>query len=138
MTASAALLALLLSTDQQHGIEKVITTVLSAWREADARAIAAQYEPDGDFVSPADDHAVGRGAIEAFYKAAFEHGYAGSGATAKISHTRGVAANLALVDGSWTIDPTPTSKITRPESGHFVALVHWHGNRWWIVALREQ
>jgi uncharacterized protein (TIGR02246 family) len=138
MTGTVAVVALLLSANQQAGVEQVITNVLDAWRRADARAIAAQYEPDGDFVSPGEDHAVGRNAIEAFYKAAFEHGYAGSGATAKIVHTRAISGSLALVDGSWTIDPTAASKITRPESGHFVALVRLHGSRWWIVALREQ
>src|SRR5262249_42796902 len=103
-----------------HDPGAVINSVLSAWGRADAHAIAAQYEPDGDFVSPTGDHAVGHGAIEAFYKAAFEAGYAGSTATATAAHVRAMSATFALIDGYWTIQPTTASKITEPESGLFV------------------
>jgi uncharacterized protein (TIGR02246 family) len=121
-----------------HDPGAVINSVLSAWGRADAHAIAAQYEPDGDFISPTGDHAVGHGAIEAFYKAAFEAGYAGSAATATAAHVRALSATFALIDGYWTIQPTAASKITEPESGLFVALLHWHDGHWWISALREQ
>ena len=116
----------------------VIKSVLSAWGRADAHAIAAQYEPDGDFVSPAGDHAVGHGAIEAFYRAAFEAGYAGSVATATAAQVRSLSATFAVIDGYWTIQPTAASKITEPESGLFFALLRWHDGHWWISALREQ
>ena len=116
----------------------VIKSVLSAWGRADAHAIAAQYEPDGDFVSPTGDHAVGHGAIEAFYRAAFEAGYTGSVATATAAHVRVLSATFALIDGYWTIQPTAASKITEPESGLFFALLRWHDGEWWISALREQ
>lgn len=116
----------------------VVDSVLTAWSRADAHSIAAQYEPDGDFVSPAGDHAVGHGAIEDFYKAAFEAGYAGTVATATAVHVRAVSATFAVIDGRWAIQPTAASKITEPESGLFFALVHWHDGHWWISALREQ
>ncbi len=116
----------------------VISRVLDAWRHTDAAAIAAQYEPDGDFVSPSGDHAAGQRAIESFYEAAFDHGYAGSTASATVVHVRGLSPTIALIDGSWSIAPSPTSKITTPEAGLFFAVLHQHGGRWWIAALREQ
>lgn len=122
----------------EHDPGAVIGGVLRAWGRADARAIAALYEPDGDFISPTGDHAVGRSTIEGFYRAAFEAGYAGSSATATAVHVRGLSAGFALVDGYWTIRPTAASKITEPESGLFSALLHWHDGHWWISALREQ
>ena len=121
-----------------HDAGAVIKSVLSAWGRADAHAIAAQYETDGDFVSPTGDHAVGHGAIEAFYSAAFDAGYAGSAVTATAAHVRLLSATFALIDGYWTIQPTAASKITEPESGLFFALLRWHDGRWWISALREQ
>ena len=121
-----------------HDPVAVIGSLLSAWSHADAHAIAAQYEPDGDFVSPTGDHAVGRGPIEAFYKVAFEKGYAGSAATARAVHVRALSPMFALIDGYWTIQPMPPSKITEPESGLFVAVLRWHDGHWWISALREQ
>ena len=116
----------------------VINSILTAWRRADAHAIAALYGPDGDFVSPTGDRAVGPGDIEAFYQAAFKAGYAGTDATATAAHVRALSASFVLVDGSWSIQPTSTSQVTEPESGLFCAVLRWHGGRWWIVALREQ
>ena len=121
-----------------HDPGVVIKSVLSAWSRADAHAIAAQYEPDGDFISPTGDHAVGPAAIEGFYRAAFDAGYAGSTATAVAARVRPLAATFAIVDGYWAIQPTAASKVTEPESGLFFALLRWHDGQWWISALREQ
>jgi uncharacterized protein (TIGR02246 family) len=111
---------------------------LAAWYRADARAIAALYEPDGDFVSPTGDHAIGQYAIESFYTAAFKNGYAGSGASASVVHSRSLSATILLIDGTWAINPTAASKITKPESGLFIAVLRRRENGWRVVALREQ
>ena len=74
--------------------------------------MSAQYEPDGDFVSLTGDHAVGHGAIEAFYEPAFETGYAGSAATATAVHARALSSTFALIGGYWTIQP-PENKDVR-------------------------
>jgi uncharacterized protein (TIGR02246 family) len=122
----------------EHDPRAVIESVLSAWGRADAHAISALYEPDGDFVSPNGDRAVGPHEIEAFYQAAFQAGYAGTRATATAAHVRALSASFVLVDGSWAIQPGSTSRIRDPESGLFCAVLRWHGGRWRIVALREQ
>ena len=119
-------------------LQPVIARILDAWNHADARAIAAQYETTGDFVSPDGMHAGGRQQIEAFYTGAFTRGYAGSHATATVAHVRNLSDEIALVDGSWTIEPTSTSKVRQPEAGLFFAVLHRRGGRWWIAALREQ
>ena len=115
-----------------------ITAVLAAWRRADAKAIADQYETDGDFVSPTGEHATGKQAIEAFYRNAFEAGYAQSDANATVLHVRALSPTYAIVDGSWMILPLRSSKIIESESGLFVAVLHRHEGRWRIAALREQ
>lgn len=124
------------SIEDQAGA--VITDVIEAWRRADAKSISAQYELDGDFVSPTGEHASGRQMIETFYRTAFEAGYAQSDATGTVLHVRGLSPDYALIDGLWMIVPTKSSKITQSESGLFVAILHRHNGRWWIVALREQ
>jgi uncharacterized protein (TIGR02246 family) len=116
----------------------VIAEILAAWNRADAHAIAAQYEANGDFVSPDGMHAEGRQAIQAFYAGAFARGYAGSRATADMLHVRNVTGSIAVVDGSWSIEPTPASKVQQREAGLFFAVLHRHGGRWSIAALREQ
>jgi uncharacterized protein (TIGR02246 family) len=119
-------------------VRPIIADVLSAWDRADSRAIAAQYDPDGDFVSPDGMHAAGRRAIAAFYEGAFDRGYAGSRASAEVIHVRSLSATVVLADGSWSIEPTPASKVRQPESGLFFAVLHRQGGRWRIAALREQ
>lgn len=116
----------------------LVSDLLAAWHRADAHAIAAMYETDGDFVSPTGDHAVGPAAVESFYTAAFENGYAGSGASATVVHTRSLAPTMLLIDGTWAIRPTSASKITEPEAGLFVVVLRRHQDHWRIVALREQ
>lgn len=125
-------------TTAGRAVAPVIASILAAWNRADAHAIAAQYATKGDFVSPDGMHATGRQEIETFYRGAFSRGYAGSRATAAVSHVRDLTGAIALVDGAWTIEPTPTSKVRQPEAGIFVAVLHWQGGRWWIAALREQ
>lgn len=119
-------------------VQPVIADILAGWNRADAHAIAAQYQSRGDFVSPDGMHAAGRREIETFYQGAFMRGYAGSRATAVVSHVRDLTGSVALVDGAWTIEPTRTSKIRQRETGLFFAVLHWQNGRWWIAALREQ
>lgn len=119
-------------------LQPAIARILNAWNRADAHAIAAQYETNGDFVSPDGMHAEGRPAIEAFYAGAFARGYAGSHATATVVHVHHLSATIALVDGSWSIEPTPASKVRQPEAGLFFAVLRRHGAGWRIAALREQ
>lgn len=119
-------------------LQPVIAKILDAWNRADAHAIAAQYDTHGDFVSPDGMHAEGRQDIEAFYTGAFARGYAGSHATATVVHVRNLSGTIALVDGAWGIEPTSASKVRQPEAGLFFAVLHRHGGRWWIAALREQ
>jgi len=126
------------SATARRAVEPVIASILAAWNRADAHAIAAQYETRGDFVSPDGIHATGRVEIETFYQGAFSRGYAGSRATAVVSHVRDLTGTIALADGAWTIEPTRASKIRQPEAGLFLAVLHWHDGRWWIAALREQ
>ncbi len=115
-----------------------IDRVLTAWRHGDAHALAELYEADGDFVSPTGVHAVGRLAIEGFYRAAFTNGYEGSDASAKILQSRIISLDIMLVDGEWTITPTAASRITQAEAGLFVAVLHRRDGVWYITALREQ
>lgn len=118
--------------------QAVMANVLNAWDRADARAIAAQYESRGDFVSPDGVHAAGRREIEAFYRAAFARGYEATKATATVVHVRYLSGTVAFIDGTWTIEPSSTSKVRKPEVGLFFAAIHWGGGRWLITALREQ
>lgn len=144
--SAAAIFLLICGCDSTAGSSKtvdrpigpVIAAVLDAWDRADAHAIAAQYEAKGDFVSPDGTHAEGRREIQAFYRGAFAAGYAGSHATAEVARVRHLSPNLALVDGSWSIQPTTRSRIREAEAGLFFAVLERRHGRWRIAALREQ
>lgn len=138
------LLAVVGATDAksspQQDIRKLLSACVRSWDRSDAVGIAKFYEVDGDFVSPDGVHAVGRSAIETFYRSAFARGYARSDGSFEIRSVRFTQPNLAIIDGVWEIRNAhaATGKPRPPERGLAVAVLRRHSNTWKIVALREQ
>jgi uncharacterized protein (TIGR02246 family) len=118
-------------------VRAIVEQVLGAWRDGNARDMAAAYESTGDFVNPTGVHAVGRANVEAYYAAAFAAGYAGSALKVNILRTRHLAPTVTLLDGAFRIDPSPGAKITESASGIFSAVLVKKRGRWWIAAMRE-
>ena len=112
---------------------------MQAWSAGDAKAIAALFAPDADFVSPDGVKASGRGNIEMFYAAAFARGYAGSRGIGEVVATRLITPDLALIDGRWSISgaKTETGQARPAERGILAAVLRRDGDGWHIVALRE-
>jgi uncharacterized protein (TIGR02246 family) len=112
---------------------------MAAWSAGDAKAIAALFAADGDFVNPDGYRASGRAAIEAFYAGAFARGYAGSRGIGEVVAQRAVVPGLVLIDGRWNISGAKTENGTpRPmEQGILTALLREESDGWRIVALRE-
>ena len=144
LAASAILVATTTSAQPprpgREGISRTLAACVKSWDRSDAAAIASQFEPDGDFVSPDGMYASGRSAVRSFYSAAFANGYAHSRGDFAIRSVRLVGSNLAIVDGVWTIAGAHdrTGKHRSPERGLAVALLRNHPTGWKIVALREQ
>lgn len=120
--------------------QMVINTYLAAWNRADARAIGAQFAAKGDFINPYGDLATGPAEVEAFYAAAFKHGYAGSRGSFKIIKVRPLGRGFVAADGQWGISGArkPDGSVRAPESGIATAVIVEEHGKWRITLLREQ
>ena len=122
------------------GIRSVVHAFADAWGRGDATAIASLFTADGDLVIPTGLQVRGRSNLRDFYASAFAKGYAGSTTTADIVRIRKIAADVMVIDASWSIvgAKLPQGKASPPERGILAAVIVRSEGRWWITALREQ
>lgn len=118
---------------------EAMRSYMAAWDRADARAIAAQFAPDGDFINPTGFYARGPAAVEAFYSAAFARGYAGSIGRFELRGVRRLARDV-IVDGVWSIEGARDADgRTRPtERGLATGVLVRGADGWRVALLREQ
>jgi uncharacterized protein (TIGR02246 family) len=121
-----------------EGFEVVTRQFSSAWKNADAHAIAELFTPDATLLVPDGLLLEGRPAIESFYKAAFASGYAGSHVDSKVARTYRFRPNIAIADGEWHIGGIRGDAKHSDERGIHCAILIRVGQRWSIAALREQ
>jgi uncharacterized protein (TIGR02246 family) len=117
----------------------LVAQFMQAWNAADTKALGALFAPDADLVTPTGIDSKGREAIEAFYAAAFAHGYAGSKGVGEVVHERALSPEISLVDARFSIrnaknqDGSPRGT----EVGIMAAVVRRTETGWQILALRE-
>ena len=113
---------------------------IGAWKKADPALIAANFTTDGDFISPAGFHAVGRRRIADFYARAFAAGYRGADAGFTARASRQIAPGVVVIDGEWFIAGAhdAAGKPIADERGIATAVLVRQASRWRVAALREQ
>jgi uncharacterized protein (TIGR02246 family) len=123
----------------EAALHHIVTDLEGAWANCDAKALAALWTEDGDFLSPCGTLAKGRAEIERFYADAFSSGYCHSTATGTVSNIRFVEQDIAIVDGTWDIKGAhdPQGLAAPEEKGRFTAVAKKLGARWFIMAQRE-
>jgi uncharacterized protein (TIGR02246 family) len=121
-------------------VAETFKTYLAAWEQGDAHAIAAQFAPDGDFINPTGFYARGPAEVEAFYRAAFTRGYAGSVGGFVVKAVRLIAPGVVAVDGVWSIEGAhdPAGGVRPAERGLATGILVRRVEGWRIALLREQ
>ena len=119
---------------------EAMQSYVAAWDRADARAIAAQFAPDGDFINPTGFYARGPAAVEAFYRAAFAQGSAGSVGRFELRGVQPLARDVIVVDGVWSIEGArdPDGRVRPPERGLATGVLVRGADGWRVALLREQ
>lgn len=119
-------------------IRQIPRALMSAWDQADSKAMSSLFAAESDLVIPSGDVVTGRQAIQGFYHSVFERGYRGSHASAEVRSVR-VTGLTAIVDGSWSISGAKDETgAPRPsEHGLFTAVLSKQGDKWYVTALRE-
>ncbi len=123
----------------EEGAHLALAKFMAAWSAGDAKALAALFAPDADFINPWGTHARGRDEIGAFYAGAFARGFAGSKGEGDLVSVRTLSKNTLLVDGRWRITGAKNEDGTpRPDEKGILAAVLQKGDAGWqILALRE-
>lgn len=118
----------------------VLDAYVAAWDRADAKALGAQFAPDGDFINPTGTYARGPAAIQAFYAAAFAAGYAGSRGSFHLVAARRLAPGVVAVDGDFSISGArnPNGAARESEGGIASAVLVRRQGVWRVALLREQ
>ena len=86
-----------LQAADKAALESIVKWLEAAWNAMDAKAFAAPFAVDADFVNIRGEHHKGRPAIEAGHAAIFSTIYAGSTNTSAVESVRLVSSDVALV-----------------------------------------
>jgi uncharacterized protein (TIGR02246 family) len=123
----------------RDAIYGLIDSFVTCWDRADAERLSMLWKADGDIIIPDGSLIRGRNRIENFYAEVFAGGYSASTAIASIDQLRFLSADLALVDGQFTIRRVlaANNQELPPERGFFSIVAQKVSGRWLIVASRE-
>lgn len=118
--------------EDDKAIDKVADEFLAAIHRKDAKAAAALFTPDGDWINPAGQLVRGREAIERELGEFFGEPGRGKLVTTRLQ-ARFLAPTVAVVDG--TSQSVPAQSGPPAEHRHTVMLVKQDG-RWQIAGIR--
>ncbi len=115
------------------GEGKRAAAFVAAFQAGDAKAVAAFWTPDGDYVDQAGKHTKGRAAIETLYAGVFA---ANKGAKLAVTVTaaRPVGTDVLLEDGITEVTPADGGPGT---AARFSAVLVKTGGEWYFESLRE-
>jgi uncharacterized protein (TIGR02246 family) len=118
---------------RESDVRKLTAAVEESFNRGDAKALAACWIPDGEFIGPNGDCIDGRENIERAYRD-FIATHKTSKLRLNVSSWRSVADNTALVDFLSVMTPAPRGLDAEPVSN--MVLVRREG-RWLIASMRE-
>jgi uncharacterized protein (TIGR02246 family) len=119
--------------DDEKAIRATIDAFARAFREGDAKAIAAMFTEDGEAVDAEGGTIQGRRAIEAHYAARFADG-PGDKIETTVETIKFLAPGIAREDGRTRLTP---SGAGTPVAGRYSAIHVKQDGRWLVASVRE-
>jgi uncharacterized protein (TIGR02246 family) len=122
----------------EEAIKQRSEAFAEAWRQADAKGIAALFAENGDTISPDGQTYSGRAAIESRYRELFEGMYKGTQIAIATTSIRLLQPDVAVVDGSYEITGMkgPDGKEMAAVKGLYTNLAVKEGAEWHIACSR--
>ena len=106
---------------------------LAAFNRGDAKAVAAFWTPDGDYVDSVGRRHKGRAAIQKLYEKVFA-GRKGAKLTVTVTSARQVTPDVVLEDGITEVTPADGGP---PTAARFSAVLVKKGGEWYFESVRE-
>jgi uncharacterized protein (TIGR02246 family) len=116
--------------NDEQAIRKTAEAFVKAYNAADAKAIAAEFIPDGEYIDEYKNVFKGRDAIENEFAAFFESS-PGNKITATVESVRFIGSNMAIEEGFTTLD----SPGDEPAVDSRYVVVHLKQDGQWRVAV---
>lgn len=121
---------------EEKKIEDIISGIVDAWTQADAKSFAAFFAEDADFMVWFGLHMQGRNEISFGHNMIFNDFYANTTWNLKIKKIRFIGKNLALVHAAGAVvkngDPIPEEPDAVP-----LIVLNRAENDWEIIALQN-
>ncbi|MEA2785881.1 MAG: hypothetical protein QOF71_1985 [Candidatus Eremiobacteraeota bacterium] len=128
------------SASARGAAETIAAALTTAWNTADAKAFAAQFTADADFVNIFAMHGVGREAIAHGHQTIFDAIYKGSTNRFTVKAVRRLSDDIAVAHISASLH-VPSGPLAGDLAALATAVLVREGDAWRIVAFhntREQ
>jgi uncharacterized protein (TIGR02246 family) len=122
----------------EAAIRKAAEQFPAAWAKGDAKALAALFTTDADYVSSTGLTATGRAEIEKAYMAQLSGVYKGTSLKNASTNIRFLKPDVAISNGTFEIGDVrgPDGKVAPPRRGTATSVVVKQNGQWLITALR--
>lgn len=122
----------------EAAIRTLYEQFVAAWNKHDPKALAAMWVEDGDDVEPDGHVAKGRDEVQKLFAAEHQSVMKNTKLTLAIDSVWFIAANVALVDGSYELSGivAPDGKELPPRKGRLSSILLQERDRWWVAASR--
>jgi uncharacterized protein (TIGR02246 family) len=109
-----------------------------AWAAGDAKAIAAQFTADGDFMSPQGELSKGPAEIEQRYREVLDGMYKGTSVALDMTSMTEIEPEVALVQGTYEITGMKSADGSELPAvkGQFMNVVVKHGDHFMVHSSR--
>jgi uncharacterized protein (TIGR02246 family) len=121
------------AADAEQAIRASAQQFVAAFNKGDAKAVAALWTPDGDYVDELGELSSGREAIEQKYAAYFA-AEPDAAISINVGSVRLVTPDTAIEDGSATVTAAPHAS---PVTGRYSVVHVRRGGRWEMASVRE-
>jgi uncharacterized protein (TIGR02246 family) len=122
------------AVDPAEAVKATAEAFTAAFNKHDAKAVAALWTEDGEYVDETGERFAGRDAIEKQY-AAFFAAYPATKLTVVVDSVRAVGANAALEDGHTTLEADGKTVVS---AARYTAVHAKVGDQWLMASVRDQ
>jgi len=119
--------------DAEQAVRRFADRYTAAFNKGDAKALAAMWTPEGDYVGPRGERFKGREEMQKRYESYFSENK-GAKLEINIASVRFVGSDVAIIDGAPKVTPALPGP---PMTTHATAILVKRGKQWFVDGVRD-